>query len=96
MSWLDKILPSRIRATKDEKGSFLRVYGINVLIVDQCFTQLSLIKISMFVLNVITMKEFQQGKRINIFLDKGEHEEMFVNLSPKDMLKFKDKQKYQG
>ena len=34
-------------------------------------------------------------KRISIFLDEGEHKEMFNDLSPKDMLKFKDKQKYQ-
>ena len=63
MSWLDKILPSRIRATKDEKGSVPE--GLwhkcsncgSVLGVQQ-----SLIRTNMSAPNVIIMKEFQPEK----------------------------------
>ena len=95
MSWLDKILPSRIRATKDEKGSdpeglwhkcsncgavlYTAEFDKNKHVCPKCNHH----------------ERISARKRISIFLDQGEHKEMFNDLSPKDMLKFKDKQKYQ-
>jgi hypothetical protein len=58
MSWLDKILPSRIRATKDDKGSVQRDFGTSVVTVALYFILLNLIKIIMYVQNVIIMKGF--------------------------------------
>ena len=95
MSWLDKILPSRIRATKDEKGS------VPEGLWHKCSKCGSVLYTAEFDKNKHVCptcnhhERISARKRINIFLDKGEHEEMFINLSPKDMLKFKDKQKYQ-
>ena len=95
MSWLDKILPSRIRATKDEKGSvpeglwhkgsncgavlYTAEFDKNKHVCPKCNHH----------------ERISARKRISIFLDQGEHKEMFNDLSPRDMLKFKDKQKYQ-
>ena len=95
MSWLDKILPSRIRATKDEKGS------VPEGLWHKCSKCGAVLYTAEFDKNKHVCpkcnhhERISARKRISIFLDEGEHEEMFNDLSPKDMLKFKDKQKYQ-
>ena len=95
MSWLDKILPSRIRATKDEKGS------VPEGLWHKCSNCGAVLYTAEFDKNKHVCpkcnhhERISARKRINIFLDEGEHKEMFNDLSPKDMLKFKDKQKYQ-
>ena len=95
MSWLDKILPSRIRATKDEKGS------VPEGLWHKCSKCASVLYSAEFDKNNYVCpkcnhhERISARKRVNIFLDNNSYEEMFENLSPKDMLKFKDKQKYQ-
>ena len=95
MSWLDKILPSRIRATKDEKGS------VPEGLWHECSNCGAVLYTAEFDKNKYVCpkcnhhERISARKRISIFLDEGEHKEMFNDLSPKDMLKFKDKQKYQ-
>ena len=95
MSWLDKILPSRIRATKDEKGS------VPEGLWHKCSNCGAVLYTAEFDKNKHVCpkcnhhERISARKRISIFLDQGEHKEMFNELSPKDMLKFKDKQKYQ-
>ena len=95
MSWLDKILPSRIRATKDEKGS------VPEGLWHKCSNCGAVLYTAEFDKNKHVCpkcnhhERISARKRISIFLDQGEHKEMFNDLSPKDMLKFKDKQKYQ-
>ena len=95
MSWLDKILPSRIRATKDEKGS------VPEGLWHKCSNCGAVLYTAEFDKNKHVCpkcnhhERISARKRISIFLDQGEHKEMFKDLSPKDMLKFKDKQKYQ-
>ena len=95
MSWLDKILPSRIRATKDEKGS------VPEGLWHKCSNCGAVLYTAEFDKNKHVCpkcdhhERISARKRISIFLDEGEHKEMFNDLSPKDMLKFKDKQKYQ-
>ena len=95
MSWLDKILPSRIRATKDEKGS------VPEGLWHKCSNCGAVLYTAEFDKNKHVCpkcnhhERISARKRISIFLDEGEHKEMFSELSPKDMLKFKDKQKYQ-
>ena len=95
MSWLDKILPSRIRATKDEKGS------VPEGLWQKCSNCGAVLYTAEFDKNKHVCpkcnhhERISARKRISIFLDEGEHKEMFNDLSPKDMLKFKDKQKYQ-
>jgi len=95
MSWLDKILPSRIRATKDEKGSvpeglWHKCSKCNAVLYTAEFDK------NKYVCPKCNHHErISARKRMSIFLDKDNQEEMFNNLSPRDMLKFKDKQKYQ-
>ena len=95
MSWLDKILPSRIRATKDEKGS------VPEGLWHKCSNCGAVLYTAEFDKNKHVCpkcnhhERISARKRISIFLDQGEHKEMFNDLSPKDMLKFKDKQNYQ-
>ena len=95
MSWLDKILPSRIRATKDEKGS------VPEGLWHKCSNCGAVLYTAEFDKNKHVCpkcnhhERISARKRVSIFLDQGEHKEMFNDLSPKDMLKFKDKQKYQ-
>ena len=93
MSWLDKILPSRIRATKDEKGS------VPEGLWHKCTNCGAVLYTAEFDKNKHVCpkcnhhERISARKRISIVLDQGEHKEMFNDLSPKDMLKFKDKQK---
>ncbi len=95
MSWLDKILPSRIRETKDEKGS------VPEGLWHKCSNCGAVLYTAEFDKNKHVCpkcnhhERISARKRVSIFLDQGEHKEMFNDLSPKDMLKFKDKQKYQ-
>ena len=95
MSWLDKILPSRIRATKDEKGS------VPEGLWHKCSSCGAVLYTAEFDKNKHVCpkcnhhERISARKRISIFLDEGKNKEMFNDLSPKDMLKFKDKQKYQ-
>ena len=95
MSWLDKILPSRIRATKDEKGS------VPEGLWHKCSNCGAVLYTAEFDKNKHVCPKCNHHERISarkrksIFLDEGEHKEMFNELSPKDMHKFKDKQKYQ-
>ncbi len=95
MSWLDKILPSRIRATKDEKGS------VPEGLWHKCSNCGAVLYTAEFDKNQHVCpkcnhhERISARKRVSIFLDTTDVQEMFNNLSPKDMLKFKDKQKYQ-
>ena len=95
MSWLDKILPSRIRATKDEKGSVPEGLWHKCSNCDAVLYTAEFDKNKYVCPKCNHHERISARKRISIFLDEGEHKEMFNDLSPKDMLKFKDKQKYQ-
>ena len=95
MSWLDKILPSRIRATKDDKGSVPEGLWHKCSNCGAVLYTAEFDKNSHVCPKCNHHERISARKRVNIFLDKGDHEELFNNLSPRDMLKFKDKQKYQ-
>ena len=95
MSWLDKILPSRIRATKDEKGS------VPEGLWHKCSNCGAVLYTAEFDKNNHVCpkcnhhERISARKRVSIFLDQTDNKEVFKELGPKDMLKFKDKQKYQ-
>lgn len=95
MSWLDKILPSRIRATKDEKGS------VPEGLWHKCSNCGAVLYTAEFDKNNHVCpkcnhhERISARKRVSIFLDQTDNKEVFKELRPKDMLKFKDKQKYQ-
>ena len=95
MSWLDKILPSRIRATKDEKGS------VPEGLWHKCSNCGAVLYTAEFDKNNHVCpkcnhhERISARKRVSIFLDQTDNQEVFKELGPKDMLKFKDKQKYQ-
>ncbi len=94
MSWLDKILPSRIRAAKKKQSS------VPEGLWHKCVNCEAVIYRAEYEKNInICPKCNHHGrisarKRIDIFLDQKNREELFTNITPKDVLKFKDKEKY--
>ena len=94
MSWLDKILPSRIRAGNGNKSS------VPEGLWHKCINCENVIYHAEYEKNLnVCPKCNHHGrisarKRAEIFLDTTNKEEIFDNISPKDILKFKDKEKY--
>jgi acetyl-CoA carboxylase carboxyl transferase subunit beta len=94
MSWLDKILPSRIRAGNKSKSS------VPEGLWHKCTNCETVIYHAEYEKNLnVCPKCNHHGrisarKRAEIFLDTTNKEEIFDNISPKDILKFKDKEKY--
>ena len=94
MSWLDKILPSRIRAGNGNKSS------VPEGLWHKCTNCETVIYHAEYEKNLnVCPKCNHHGrisarKRAEIFLDAANKEEIFNNISPKDILKFKDKEKY--
>ena len=94
MSWLDKILPSRIRAKKDSKGSvpeglwhkcpncdaviYRAEYEKNLHVCPKCNHH----------------GRISARKRADIILDLDTKVEILTDVLPVDMLNFKDKDKY--
>ena len=94
MSWLDKILPSRIRANKENRGSvpeglwhkcpncdaviYRAEYEKNLNVCPKCNHH----------------GRISARKRADIILDVEDRIEIFNNITPVDMLKFKDNEKY--
>lgn len=98
MSWLDKILPSRIRTAirkvKKNKSSVPEGLWYKCINCDAVIYQAEYEKN----LNVCPKcnhhGRISARKRINLFLDKSERVEVLGTISPKDILGFKDKEKY--
>ena len=94
MSWLDKILPSRIRAGNKSKSS------VPEGLWHKCTNCETVIYHAEYEKNLnVSPKCNHHGrisarKRAEIFLDTTNKEEIFDNIAPKDILKFKDKEKY--
>ncbi len=94
MSWLDKILPSRIRAEKESKGSVPEGLWHKCLNCDAVIYRAEFEKN----LNVCPKcnhhGRISARKRADIILDNEEKVEIFTDIMPVDMLNFKDKEKY--
>ena len=94
MSWLDKILPSRIRAGNANKSS------VPEGLWHKCTNCETVIYHAEYEKNLSVCPKcnhhgrISARKRAEIFLDATNKEEIFNNISPKDILKFKDKEKY--
>ena len=94
MSWLDKILPSRIRAGNANKSS------VPEGLWHKCTNCETVIYHAEYEKNLSVCPKcnhhgrISARKRAEIFLDAANKEEIFDNISPKDILKFKDKEKY--
>ena len=94
MSWLDKILPSRIRAGNGNKSS------VPEGLWHKCTNCETVIYHAEYEKNLSVCPKcnhhgrISARKRAEIFLDATNKEEIFNNISPKDILKFKDKEKY--
>ena len=90
MSWLDKILPSRIRAGNGNKSS------VPEGLWHKCINCETVIYHAEYEKNLnVCPKCNHHGrisarKRAEIFLDAANKEEIFNNISPKDILKFKE------
>jgi len=94
MSWLDKILPSRIRAEKESKGSVPEGLWHKCLNCDTVIYRAEFEKN----LNVCPKcnhhGRISARKRADIILDSEGKIEIFTDIMPVDMLNFKDKEKY--
>ncbi len=94
MSWLDKILPSRIRAEKESKGSVPEGLWHKCLNCDAVIYRAEFEKN----LNVCPKcnhhGRISARKRADIILDSEGKMEIFTDITPVDMLNFKDKEKY--
>ena len=94
MSWLDKILPSRIRAENESKGSVPEGLWHKCLNCDTVIYRAEFEKN----LNVCPKcnhhGRISARKRADIILDAEDRIELFDNIMPLDMLNFKDKEKY--
>ena len=94
MSWLDKILPSRIRAEKENKGSVPEGLWHKCLNCDAVIYRAEFEKN----LNVCPKcnhhGRISARKRADIILDSEGKIEIFTDIMPVDMLNFKDKDKY--
>ena len=94
MSWLDKILPSRIRAGNANKSS------VPEGLWHKCTNCETVIYHAEYEKNLSVCPKcnhhgrISARKRAEIFLDAANKEEIFDNIAPKDILKFKDKDKY--
>jgi acetyl-CoA carboxylase carboxyl transferase subunit beta len=94
MSWLDKILPSRIRAEKESKGS------VPEGLWHKCLNCDTVIYRAEFEKNLNVCPKCNNHGRISariradIILDAEDRIELFDNIMPVDMLNFKDKEKY--
>ncbi len=94
MSWLDKILPSRIRANKEDRGSVPEGLWHKCMNCDAVIYRAEYEKN----LNVCPKcnhhGRISARKRADIILDTEEKIEILTNIGPVDMLNFKDKEKY--
>ena len=94
MSWLDKILPARIRAAVKKKSSVPEGLWHKCLNCDAVIYRAEYEKN----LNVCPKcnhhGRISARKRIDLFLDKSERVEVLTSILPKDILDFKDKEKY--
>ena len=94
MSWLDKILPSRIRANKEDRGSVPEGLWHKCTNCDAVIYRAEYEKN----LNVCPKcnhhGRISARKRADIILDSEEKIEILTNIGPVDMLNFKDKEKY--
>ncbi len=94
MSWLDKILPSRIRASKENKAS------VPEGLWHKCTSCETVIYRAEFEKNLnVCPKCNHHGrisarKRADVILDKDDKYEILTDIKPIDMLNFKDKEKY--
>tara|TARA_B100001989_G_C24495373_1_gene441878 strand:+ start:351 stop:1223 length:873 start_codon:yes stop_codon:yes gene_type:complete len=94
MSWLDKILPSRIRANKDNKAS------VPEGLWHKCASCETVIYRAEFEKNLnVCPKCNHHGrlsarKRADVILDSDSKLEILTDIKPVDMLNFKDKDKY--
>lgn len=95
ISWFEKLLPSRIRTESS---------GRKASVPEGVWTQCSSCHAALYSLelernNCVCPKcdhhmRIGGRKRLNMFLDKGEKEEIAATITPVDMLKFKDGKKY--
>ena len=94
MSWLDKILPSRIRANKEDRGSVPEGLWHKCTNCDAVIYRAEYEKN----LNVCPKcnhhGRISARKRADIILDVEEKIEILTDIGPVDMLNFKDKEKY--
>ena len=94
MSWLDKILPSRIRASKENKAS------VPEGLWHKCASCETVIYRAEFEKNLNVCPKcnyhgrISARKRADVILDKEDKHEILTDIKPIDMLNFKDKEKY--
>ena len=94
MSWLEKLMPSRIRTSNTNKGGVPEGVWVKC---DSCASVLYRAELERNLSVCPNCGEHMRVTariRLNAFFDEGSHLELAENLEPTDPLKFKDSKKY--
>ncbi len=96
MSWIDKILPSGVRSGSDGKGSSSVPEGLWTKCVkcDAMLYRPDLERNQDVCPKCGHHSRIGARRRLDIFFDEGEYEEILTEIEPVDRLKFKDKKRY--
>ncbi len=94
MSWLKKLLPSKIRTETSQKKGVPEGLWVKCLGCGSVLYRSELIKNLSVCPNCNHHHRLSARERLEHFLDKTDQEEIAKNLEPIDRLKFKDSKKY--
>ncbi|ADJ28843.1 acetyl-CoA carboxylase, carboxyltransferase subunit beta [Nitrosococcus watsonii] len=94
MSWLGKLLPSKIRTEGPKRKSVPEGLWTKCNACDAILYRVELERNMDVCPKCGGHKRISARRRLDVFLDEGQREEIGANLQPVDTLKFKDSKKY--
>ncbi len=94
MSWLEKLLPSRIRIQSAEKRGVPEGLWVKCAGCDSVLYRDELKRNQQVCPKCGQHMRIPLRDRLDNFLDKAGREELFTDIAPVDMLKFRDQKKY--
>ncbi|QBQ55469.1 acetyl-CoA carboxylase, carboxyltransferase subunit beta [Nitrosococcus wardiae] len=94
MSWLGKLLPSKIRTEGPKRKSVPEGLWTKCNACDAILYRVELERNMDVCPKCGAHKRISARRRLNVFLDEGYRKEIGANLQPVDTLKFKDSKKY--
>ncbi|ADE15079.1 acetyl-CoA carboxylase, carboxyl transferase, beta subunit [Nitrosococcus halophilus Nc 4] len=94
MSWLGKLLPSKIRTEGPKRKSVPEGLWTKCNACDAILYRVELERNMDVCPKCGAHKRISARRRLDVFLDKGYRKEIGANLQPVDALKFKDSKKY--
>lgn len=94
MNWLEKLLPSRIRIQSTEKRGVPEGLWVKCVGCDAVLYRDELKRNQQVCPQCGHHMRIGVRERLDHFLDEAAREELFTNVAPVDMLKFRDQKKY--